>query len=64
MEESTGSVVIVGGYSLGGKFDGLLRLNDAKSEWIELPQKLTHQRYKHVAFLVPDAYANCIPSSK
>ena len=64
MEEATGSVVLVGGLSYDGTFDGILRLNDAKSEWTQLPQKLSHPRYQHVAFLVPDAYANCIPSSK
>ena len=64
VEEVTGAVVLVGGYSRYSEFDHILRLSDAKSEWKELPQKISHQRFGHVAFLVPDTYTKCVPSSK
>ena len=64
VEEPSGSVVIVGGYSHEGDYVNILRLSDATSEWEELPQKLPKRRFGHVAFLVPDLYADCVPSSK
>ena len=64
VEEVDGSIVMVGGRANGVEYVSILRLRDATSEWEELPQKLMHQRMGHVAFLVPDAYAECVPSSK
>ena len=55
--DSNCGVVIVGGFSQTTDYDDILCLSDAKSEWIELPQKLLHQRSNHVQehfmFLIP-----------
>ena len=64
VEESSGSVVMVGGFSDDPDTDDIWRLAVAKSEWLELPQKLASQRGLHVAFLVPDHYTECTGSSK
>ena len=65
IEEATGAVVIVGGLADWDNFLDIFRLSDAKSKWMELPQKLGKDRCcRHVAFLVPDAYTECLPSTK
>ena len=63
VEEASGAVVMVGGFSRESDYDDILRLSHANGTWEELPQKLSHQREHHVAFLVPDYYANCTSSS-
>ena len=62
VEDANGAVVIVGGFSQTAGYDDIFRLSDSKSEWRELPQKLSHQRSNHIAFHVPDTYAKCVPT--
>lgn len=59
VEEYSGSVVMVGGFSEESGTDDIWQLAHAKSEWQELPQKLATQRGLHVAFLIPDHYTDC-----
>ena len=65
VEEATGAAVLVGGLPENSECYHILRLSDTESEWTELPTRLSQERcYRPVAFLVPDSYAECVPSSK
>ena len=63
VEEASGAVALVGGFSDVPDYDTIFRLADTRSDWEELPQRLAHQREFHVAFLVPDTYTKCVPAS-
>ena len=63
VEDPTGGVILVGGFS---SFDNqylqtLLRLSDAgdDAKWIEMPQKLKFGRNEHTSFLVPNNIVSC-----
>ena len=64
VEEANGAVVIVGGLWYEDDTADILRLKHAKSEWEELPHKLSEERNGHVAFLVPDTFVKCTSSAK
>ena len=64
VEEANGAVVIVGGFWYEDDTTDILRLKHAKSEWEELPHKLSEERNGHVAFLVPDTFVKCTSSAK
>jgi len=63
VEESNGGVVLVGGFSQETHYDDIFRLPHAQATWQEHGRKLAHQREYQVAFLVPDSYTTCVPSS-
>ena len=62
VQEASGAVVLVGGFLSTTAGDDIFRLSHAQTEWHELPQRLTHRRENHVAFLVPDTYTKCVPA--
>ena len=60
VEDSTGGVVLVGGYSHENLYlDTLFQLKHGEAEWIEIPQRLNLGRFGHTAFLVPDSITDC-----
>ena len=64
IEEASGSVAMVGGFSGSQTYDAIYRLAHAKAEeWQHLPGDLFTSRSGHVAFLVPDRYTNCTSTS-
>ena len=64
LEEASGSVAMVGGFSGSQTYDAIYRLAHAKAEeWQRLPGDLFTSRSGHVAFLVPDRYTNCTSTS-
>ena len=64
IEEASGSVAMVGGFSGSQTYDAIYRLAHAKAEeWQRLPGDLFTSRSGHVAFLVPDRYTNCTSTS-
>lgn len=53
-------VLLVGGFSkFTEELRSILKLDNAESEWTELPQRLKTGRNRHSAFLVPDTLAVC-----
>ena len=59
IEEASGSIAMVGGFTKSQTLDAIYRLAHAKAEWQKLPGELFTPRSGHVAFLVPDHYTNC-----
>ena len=53
-------VLLVGGSTaFTGELRTILKLDNAESQWTELPQRLKTGRNRHSAFLVPDKLVVC-----